>query len=196
MIDMPCVPLNAVNWLSFKKWRVIIGILAVLFLSVVALVIVQSGPRPACHRALDGAFQIWMREVSHSNVYPNANGVGSNSLTMMVEYFGPDIQRYEYVPGLTCEDPKDLVLMYLKTKTHYSWHGDTAHTIFSPQRWMVLSPEFFEDEDSCPEGGQLLDTPEFKRRVQMTVAFLKEHQRPNWEVVAKEQSDFLNSIQE
>jgi hypothetical protein len=186
-----------VKRLLSKKWWVVIGILAMLFLTVVLLVAVSSGPRPECHRAFDGAFQEWM-QVSHTNIYPNLDGVGSNSLAVIEQYFGPDIQRYEYIPGLKCEDPKDLVLMYLKTKTHYSWHGDAKHTIFSPERWMVLSPDIigYETSNSCPEGGQLLDTPEFKRRIQMTVAFLKEYQRPNWQAVAKEQSDFLNSIKE
>ena len=194
---MRCAAFEAVKWLLSKKWLVIISILVLLFLTAEVLVAVHSGPRPVCHRALDGAFQEWMLQVSHTNIYPNADGVGSNSLAVIEQYFGPDIQRYEYIPGLKCEDPKDLVLMYLKTKTHYSWHGDTQHTIFSPQRWMVISPEIIGyEKNSCPEGGQLLDTPEFKRRVQMTVAFLKEYKRQNWQAVAEEQSDFLNSIKE
>ncbi len=118
-------------------------------------------------------------------------------LAMLEPYFGKEIQRYGYIPGLTCYDSGDLVLMYLKTKTHYSWHGDTKHTIFSPSRWMVISPGFAVMESSdYPEGGQLLDTAEFKRRIEKTIAFLKENHRPDWEVVAKEQADFLKSIEE
>jgi len=94
------------------------------------LIVLHSGPRPLCHRALDGAFQQWMLETSHTNTFPNANGIGSNSLAMIEPFFSHDIQRYKYVPGLTCDDPKDLVLMYLGTQTHYTWHGDTEHTIF------------------------------------------------------------------
>ena len=123
--------------------------------------------------------------------------MGSNSLALIDFGFGTEIQRYGYIPGLTCYDSGDLVLMYLKTKTHYSWHGDTKHTIFSPLRWMVISPGVIEMQSSdYPEGGQLLDTAEFKRRVEKTVEFLKVNQRPNWEVVAKEQTDFLKSIKE
>ncbi len=135
-----------------------------------------------------------MLETGHTNgVYPNANGIGSNSLTMIEPYFNRDIQQYAYVPGLRCDDPKDLVLMYLKTQTHYPWHGDTKHTIFSPRRWMVLSPEFGVG-DMCPEGGELLDTTEFRKRLQNTITFLREHDRPGWQIVAREQEDFLKSL--
>jgi len=136
-----------------------------------------------------------MQGTGHTNAYPNANGVGSNSLAMIEPSMGKDIQDYGYVPGMTCNDPKDLVLMYLKTETHYSWHADASHTIFSPRRWMVISPAIVES-GTCPEGGELLETVEFKRRVQLTVEFLKAHQRPYWQTVAKEQSEFLKSIKE
>lgn len=134
-----------------------------------------------------------MLEAGHANVYPNANGIGSNSLTMLEPYFRNDIQRYGYIPGLSYDDPRDVVLMYLRTR--YTWHGDTKHTIFSPERWLVLSPKLV-NAGTCPEGGELLDTPEFIRRVQMTVAFLRDQQRPYWQVVAQEQSNFLKSVKE
>jgi hypothetical protein len=84
--------------------------------------------------------------------------------------------------------------MYLKQKTRYTWHAETQ-SIFTPRRWMVISPAIISG-GTCPEGGELLDTPEFKKRLEMTVAFLKENQRPYWQAVAKEQSEFLKSIQE
>jgi hypothetical protein len=132
-----------------------------------------------------------MLETGHTNAYPNAEGVGSNSLAMIQRYFGQDVQRYGYVPGLSYGDPKEVVLMYMRTR--YTWHADNAHTIFSPQRWLVLSPEIV-DSGTCPEGGELLDTPEFKKRLEMTVAFLREHQRPYWQVVSQEKSNFLKSV--
>jgi hypothetical protein len=128
---------------------------------------------------------------SHTNIYPNAHGIGSNSLAMIEGHFGNGVQRYGYVSGLSYADPKDVVLMYMRTR--YTWHGDVTHTIFSPERWLVLSPQIV-DSGTCPEGGELLDTPEFKRRLQMTVTFLREHQRPYWQVVAEEQSNFLKSV--
>ncbi len=122
------------------KWRVTAGGVAALVLMLVALFVLRSGARPLCHRAVDGAFQQWMLETGHTNVYPNANGIGSNSLALLEPFFGKDIQQYDYVPGLSYSDPKNLVLLYMRTQIHYTWHGDTAHTIFSPRRWMVLSP--------------------------------------------------------
>jgi hypothetical protein len=178
------------------RTRVIIAGIAALVLAVGALFVLRSGARPFCHRAVDGAFQQWMLETSHTNgVYPNADGVGSNSLAMIEPFFGHDIQQYAYLPGLRSDDPKDLVLMYLKRPTHYSWHGDTAHTIFSPSRWMVVSPDIVMG-GTCPEGGVMLDTPEFKKRIQRTVAFLKERDRPHWQAVAQEQEEFLKSVRD
>ena len=179
-----------------RKWKIILSMPLVLFLIVVALFAIHSGPRPECNRAIDGSFQQWAQK-THADSYPNIGGFGSNSLAVIECFEGHEIQRYGYIPGLNWNDPKDLVLMYLKTKTHYSWHGDTEHTVFSPLHWMVISPCIIDDGNAtCPEGGRLLDTPEFKRRVEKTIAFLKERQRPNWEVVTKEQAEFLKSIKE
>jgi hypothetical protein len=158
--------------------------------------VLRSGTRPLCNRAVDGAFQQWMLETGHTNgVYPNAEGIGSDSLAMIEPFFGLDIQQYAYIPGLRMDDPKDLVLMYLKRPTHYSWHGDTDHTILSPRRWMAVSPDIVMGGPN-PEGGDLLDGPEFKRRVLKTVAYLKDHDRAHWQVVAKEQEDFLKSVKD
>ena len=173
--------------------RVFIVGIAALALVVAMRLALRSGPRPACHPAVNGAFQQWMLENGHTNVYPNASGTQSNSLKLIERYYsGHDIQRYGYVPGLSYDDPKDLVLMYVRTR--YTWHGDTTHTIFSPERWLVLSP--IVDDGPCPEGGELVDTPEFKRRLQATLAFLKDHERPYWQVVAQEQSNFLKSVKD
>jgi hypothetical protein len=180
---------------SKRAVRILVCGIAVLALAVAALFMVRSGPRPVCHRAVDGAFQQWMLESGHTNgFYPNADGIGSNSLAMIESFFGQDILQYAYIPGLRIDDPKDLVLMYLKRPTHYSWHGDTEHTILSPRRWMVVSPDI-ERGSPYPEGGDLVDGPEFKRRVLRTVAYLKAHDRPHWQVVAKEQGEFLKSVE-
>src|SRR5258707_13905974 len=112
-----------------RTLKMVLAGIAALALMVAALFVLRSGPRPVCHRAVDGAFQQWMLETGHTNTYPNTGGAGSNSLAMIGRYFGQDIQQYGYVPGLSCDDSKDLVLMYIRTR--YTWHGDNAHTIFS-----------------------------------------------------------------
>ena len=97
------------------------------------------------------------------------------------------------MPGLHLDDPEQLVLMYMKEKTAYNYHGDSQHNIFSARKWMVLSPAI-ADSGKCPEGGDLLDTPEFKKRLLATIDFLKTNNRPNWQVVAREQMAFIASL--
>jgi len=153
------------------------------------------GPRPLCHRAIDGAFQRWTLATGETNAYPNVEGKGAASLAMVQPYFGESIQQYAYVPGLRGDDPEDLVFMYMKEKTSRTWHADASHSIFTPMRWMVLSRQII-DHGTCPEGGELLDTPEFRKRITATIAFLKDNQRPYWQVVANEQLAFLRSVKE
>jgi hypothetical protein len=178
------------------RGRIVLGGVAILlFIAAGVWMRFPPGPRPLCHKAIDGAFQQWTAaNDSKSAYYPNANGNGGASLAMIKPYFGDEILEYTYVPGLRYDDPNDLVLMYMKKKTRHTWHGDTQHTIFAPLRWMVLSPDILDG--TCPEGGMLVDTPEFKRRLLLTVAFLKERQRPYWQAAADGQMEFLKSITE
>ena len=126
--------------------------------------------------------------------YPDTNGNGSASLAVILPYFGDGLERYGYLPGLSSDDPKDLVLMYLKVKTRYTWHGDMTANVFSPKLWKIISPDVSDGPD--PEGGELVTTPEFKKRILKTLAFLKENQRPYWQTVAAEQTQFLDSIKD
>lgn len=173
---------------------------AVVFVVVFVVVgyssigILYSGPHPECGRALDSTFQEYASE-SRTPVFPNVNGKSDASLKLVEPFFGTRIYRYGYVPGLRCGDSKSLVLLYLKTKTRYTWHADTAHNIFSPKLWKIISPDFLYGGPDT-EGGELVTTAEFKRRMQTTLAFLKENQRPNWQAVVAEQTAFLNSIKE
>ena len=150
------------------------------------------GPRPMCHRQIDGAFQEWAIETGHTNEYPNINGDSHASLATAERFMGRDIQQYEYVPGLHYDDPNDLVLMYMKKKTRHSWHGDHEHSIFSKPQWLVLSPDIISG--TAGEGGDLVDTSELKRRIERTLAFLKDKQRPNWQAVTEQQIALLKSI--
>jgi hypothetical protein len=179
-------------------WQIPVGVLAILaLLCAVRNHFLFSGPRSLCHVALAAAFNQWMLDAGQTagnGIYPNADGESSNSLALLRRYDSDDLQRYAYVPGLNVNDPRDLVLMYLKVKTHYTWHGDFEHTIYLPARWMVLSPQFYLRCDTCPEGGDLVGTPELKRRLLLTLQFLQEKRRGHWEVVSNEQMQFLKSI--
>jgi hypothetical protein len=64
--------------------------------------------------------------------------------------------------------------------------------------WMVFGPDLFQAAhgNDLPEGGTRETTAEFKRRLQKTFDYLKENNRPYWENVVKEHTEFLNSIEE
>lgn len=154
------------------------------------------GPRPDCNRAIEGTLQMWSLDHGRTNTYPNAGGDGDKSLAELKKYFGNGLEKYGYMPGLRFDDPPNLVLMYLKQKTRHTWHADVNHSIFTRPRWYAISPAIMDGASAeFPEGGRLLETAEFKARLLNTVAFLKEHQRPNWQTVANETSNFLASIQ-
>ena len=148
-----------------------------------------------CHRGLESALIQWAYEAGKTNQYPNVNGDAVASLAEVDPYWGPGhiSDRYGYVPGLNFDDSPDLVLTYLKLPTAYTWHGDHDHNIFSPRKWMVLSPQM-TTAGTCGEGGDLLETSEFKKRLLATIDFLKTNNRPNWEVVAREQMAFIASL--
>src|SRR5438309_10564358 len=107
--------------------RIAVGIGLAVVAVTAFLIRFPPGPRPWCHRQVDGAFIQWMLSTGqpseYPHEYPNANGNGHASLALIEPYFGGDIHDYGYVPGLREDDPKDLVLMYLKKKTRHSYHA-------------------------------------------------------------------------
>lgn len=93
---------------------------------------------------------------------------------------------YGYVPGLKYDDPHDLVLMYGKVKTRYRRSGEPEEfgAWFQEPRWIIVCVGFYESDPGC-ELNLFRDTPEFKRRLEATLAFLKANNRPYWETVVK-----------
>lgn len=180
--------------LQSPKWIIALGCVFLLAAGYFYVGVLFSGPRPECGRQIDGAFREYAHE-SHTNVFPNVNGRSDASLKLIEPYFYNEFHRdYGYVPGLRYDDGVDLVMLYLKEKTRYTWHGDRSHNVFSPKLWKIMSAQI--DAGLDPEGGELVTTAEFKGRMQATLAFLKENQRPNWQAVVAEQTAFLNSIKE
>lgn len=63
-----------------------------------------------------------------------------------------------------------------------------------------LKPEYIPDPEhyasKFPEGGLLVETPEFKRRLNKTLKYLEDNNRPYWKNVVKEHTEFLNAIKE
>lgn len=163
-----------------------------------------------CTRILQAGFeQWWMTERIDANkdrYYPNVGGNSRESFTLIVPYIkgGENtLRNYGYVPGLRTSDPRDLILMYYKQRTKFLFHMDCLTPFEALTRkpgWIVIPPG---DEPGTrtpgildAEGSDWIDASEFIRRLQATLDFLKENNRPNWENVAREQTEFLNSIKQ
>ena len=114
--------------------------------------------------------------------------------------------KYQYIPGLRLGDPGDLVLMYMKRPTRYIWH-DHPQTVFRDAMWMTLPLDFADSRGSpsvktvtrpipdMGENSERLSSEEFRIRLKKTLDFLRENNRPNWQVVVAENEAFLNSIE-
>lgn len=183
------------------------------FLVIAFCIRFPSDPLTLCQKQLAAAF-MQLAIDNKTNVYPNVEGNSIKSFALIGSYiknWETYITDYGYVPGLTADDPDDLVLMYLKKKTRRTWNGDHSPSIYSPQKWMVLPPGIYHNvfnlkpayipdpenyNNKFPEGGLLVETPEFRRRLQKTLGFLKENNRLYWENVIKEHTEFLNAVKE
>lgn len=179
-----------------KATGITIGIIGVLVIGFILRF--PPDPHKNCHRALDAAFDFWMKD-NQTNAYPNVEGNGAASLGQIAAYCRGDFSLYGYVPGLTRDDPKELVMLYLKKMTRRTWNGDHSATFFTKKKWFIGGPYYWWNPDfehGLPEGGQVVDTTEFKRRLQMTLDFLEENKRPYWETVVAEHTAFLKSIEE
>ena len=99
-------------------------------------VIADHEAQPVCHKQVDGALREWQTD-HKTREFPNVRG---ESQASMLELPGiedlPELKsHYNYVPGLTRDDPGDLVLMYVNQPTRWIWHGQTP-TIFTKQAWI------------------------------------------------------------
>ena len=166
-----------------------------------------AAPRPGCHIAFHMRCEIWL-DANNTKVYPNVEGDMIKSLRLfgfgadtdakdgVALFDDPRFLDYRYVPGLTADDPSDLVLFYKTTKTKFACHSDRPSVWRFPflvAKWVFAGPRHDGNEEG--EGGSYWrDTPEFKRRLQKTLDFLRENKRPYWEKVVEENAEFLNSI--
>jgi hypothetical protein len=104
---------------------------------------------------------------------------------------------------------QDLIDNCLRKKTRRHWNGDYSGTIFTKPKWMVIAPGFLYENshltkgddlrinpEYCAEGGRLEETSVFKKRLQKTLDFVRDNNRPFWTNIVKEHTDFLNSIEE
>jgi len=133
-------------------------------------------PLYLCQKILDGGLEQWKMEAG-TNMWPNVDGDSAKSFAEIEKRYlsPPDDHAYSlaygYVPGLKDDDPPDLIFMYLKRMTRRTWNGDHSPSVFAPKKWMVFGPTFWNSADpnrTCPEGGELVDTAQLRRRFQRT----------------------------
>jgi len=141
-----------------------------------------------------------------SGAYPNVGGVSEKSIIEIASYFPKSAKgeaakmlcEYSFVPGLRESDPENLILMYMKRQTRYTWHGDTR-VIRNKPMWIAFAPGLdppADDNKRCPEAARKLNTQEFKARLQATLDYLRKNNRPYWTNVAREHGSFLDSIKD
>ena len=150
--------------------------------------VVDDGPYPIADTSLD-ALSLMIDEGS-ANVTHFAKWESKDELEAHFREHGTlreDLVSFRYVQGLRANDPKDLVVAYVKHKSHWK----TKKNWDPEERWVVMRP-------GCGgywgrEGGWLTAT-ELCRDLGKTLAFLKAEQRPMWEQSAREHAEFLESL--
>lgn len=158
---------------------------------------VDPSAQPVCHKQVHGLLQHW-QDVHKAREFPNVQG---DSLASLAEIDPRDDLRnfksnYNYVPGLTRDDPDELVLLYVNRPTRWTWHGQPP-TIFTDHAWILVPVDMKtfgrrERNQLAPgEFSERVSFDEFRQRLQKTLDYLKTQQRPNWEAVVKEHSEFL-----
>ena len=161
----------------------------------------DRGGQPYCHKGIDMALHNW-RDANKldKTTFPNIDGSSAKSLAEIREFFGvweKLEETYMYVPGLRTDDPGDLVLMYLPQPTRWTWHGGPPPNVFKPKGWILVPVDmkFYgnrnRDELGPGEFSEWVSFMEFKDRLQKTLDFLRDNERPNWEAVVEEHTRFL-----
>ena len=138
---------------------------------------------------------------TNENWYPNIEGDSGRSLEAVAVYTYDgmtSLQDYRYIAGLKSDDSEGLILMYVNRPSSRTWHGD-SHWFRMQKRWVILNPQMSSPDDTFGPGwselGEAITTPEFKRRIQATLDYLKNNNRPFWTNVVQEHTAFLRSIE-
>ena len=74
-----------------------------------------------------------------------------------------------------------------------AWRWVYAEERMGPTPICMVCPT---QAEQCPENGQRMATEEFERRMRLTLAFLRENNRPYWAHVVAEQEAFLESLKD
>ena len=101
-----------------------------------------------------------------------------------------DYSPIRYIQGLRNDDPEDLIVMYVKHKTHWP----TKHWFQGFEavpKWLVMGPRV---DTYWGRAGGWIETPEFVRRFMKTLDFLRANQRPHWEETVTAHEAFLAGV--
>ncbi len=179
-----------------NRWAKLTLVAGLLLGTIVLATWLGRRPHLTCHRAIFGALGHWEIETKTSGWYPNVEGRSQASLALLEPYLKDgrsELRDYRYVPGLRSDDPRELVLMYVKEPSRRSWHGDTPW-FRRERRWVVLNPQMWDGEgDRSSEVAEWIPTNEFTDRLARTLRFLSENRRAGWTNAAAEHSGFLQS---
>jgi hypothetical protein len=146
-----------------------------------------------------------------TNLWVNAGGDSSLSLESVMVAAGYDdwqtgivTQKYAYVPGLMPRESGDLIMLYMRRPTIWTWHADHPpvwQAVRRRAKWMVLGTGLGsvgdpEEQDVSPETGCLLDTAQFTDLLKRTLIHVQQNNRPYWTNVVREHTAFLELLSE
>ena len=191
-----------------KRYVLVVLWIGIVFGSIVGAILIchyrllfwDWDGQPYCHKQIDFAFMRWQEPHKFTQtVFPNIDGSSAKSLAEIHESFGEMKveEMYLYVPGLRRDDPGDLVLMYFARPTRWTWHGGPLPTIFRSKGWIMIPVDMrfygagIDREGGPGEFSEWVSFEEFKQRLQKTLDFLRDNERPNWEAVVEEHKRFL-----
>ncbi len=185
---------------AISRRRLILGAAALLLIAGVAQIraVMDEPPgKPVCHKAVNSAFLSW-QDQNATTGFPNVAGRSTDSLAQCDELLQNDklSGRYMCIPGLTRDDPGELVLLYMATPTRWTWHGERPSRT-APLKWLVVPVDFRmgnREFDGNGEQSEQLTDDQFLARLEKTLQFIEENERPNWESIVKEHRAFLEKV--
>jgi hypothetical protein len=77
------------------------------------------------------------------------------------------------------------------------WHGPPP-TIFKDKAWIVVPVDFKMGGRSPAGAGELSERvsfDEFQRRLRCTLDYVRTNERPNWQTIVAEHTEFLESVE-
>jgi hypothetical protein len=187
---------------SFRaRWTLGIVVAAVCSVLLAYQYLYDWEGQPCCHKQVDLAFTNW-QQVGGTKLFPNIDGQSSASLAEISQYMGGVWleESYMYVPGLNWIDPGELVLMYYAKPTRWTWHGSPP-TIFTEKAWILIPVDmtYYGGTRELAGPGECSERVSFedlRQRIQKTLDFLRENDRPNWQAVVEEHQRFLATFDE